>query len=365
LLESRPHTFSLRAGTLAGVWRPSPSYAVGFGSRTELWLRIQLPRGTAEAAQQPIIGSDTAELLGGTLSLRAYSVLTAAYARVLWQAGTAQGWRPRRLLGGAALHLYRGHEYVEVLPGGRIRLEPFMPESWDSTLSWDISIQQRWRLGTSSSAVLPLLIGAAPAIGWGAGVSIGLRWEWQTADTVPPQVAAAVSLEHAGFLRWSLTEAVLQRSRDTLSGILGEEEELQRRYTPLKEASTVVERMPARLRIGAAAEMGALGVELPLRLAVEYAHGLGPAWSLPGPSTGLGLVYQGPPWMPQIAVGLMWSHALGLQVPLGLQWTSPQFWGVRTVVEAATNSLLGWLLRGTIRNVHAGMCVRIMRPAAP
>ncbi|MCS7169068.1 MAG: DUF5723 family protein [Candidatus Kapabacteria bacterium] len=360
LLVRKPLSVQFRVEPVALLWRPHREHALGIGLATHGWLRSQLPHGAADAARQPVLGADTLELQGGTASVRVYSVATLAYARTLWQLVMLEDvpspWRLGALHGGFALHVYRGHAYAELLPGGWLRVFPIASWLWDSTVSWLVSARQNWHLGNADASWLATSAGVAPSIGWGIGISLGARWEWKNADTVEPSALIGFSLEQLGFLRWGLMESRLVVREDTVSGVLGTAwDELDARYTPLRENHSRTEGVPSVLRLGGAVELPALGIGMPLRVSAEYAHGIGAPWAGRRVRGGIGLLLRGSnEWVPWFAIGTSWGMEGVPQVTAGIRWMPPKIGPVRAVLDVVTCSLAGWLLRNSVRSTHLG-----------
>jgi len=363
IVEERPVRAWLQVAPIALVWHPDGRQAVGVEQAVWVWLRAQLPEGTQQLAQRALLGADadTLELRGGELTVRMYSSTTVAYARHLrqwvWDWDTASVWHRSRLVGGLALHVYRGHAFLEALPGAWLRLVSSVPPGWDSTVNWIISGAQGW--GTAGGG-FPWLLGAlglAPAVGWGLGVSLGGHWGWAPSDTAEPVAMVGLSLEHVGFCRWNITVSRVEVVEDTITGVLGSVwEELQRRYTPSRGSESRLEMMPGMVRIGGAVELAALGIGIPVRLAAELGYGFGAAWTLRGLRGGVGAVFRsGNTLLPWIAAGVAWGWGMELQVTGGLRWVVPVAGRVRTALEVALPSLLGWLLPGKARQVGLGV----------
>ncbi|GBD06601.1 hypothetical protein HRbin21_00396 [bacterium HR21] len=363
LLERQPVFVEAAAQPLALLWKPSAEHALAFGMSVQLWMQAQAFEGATAAARQPVIGGERAELRGGKAQLRLYSMATLGYARRLWHGKLASDPSARlrwgELVGGVAVHLYRGHRYEELLPGAWFQLQPFLSPSWDSTFSWDVSGRLLWRHADAGASALGLALGVAPAVGWGVGVSLGLRWEWRAADTLPVVAALGLSLEHAGFLHWKLMEATLQWEHDTISGILGTAWDAVRvRFTPARQTLTRVEALPLEVRLGAALELMQTGIALPVRLSVEYQQRVGAEWSRAGGYGGIGLLlYPLTSWMPGIGVGALWSATSSPQFPAGLRWELPAVGRQRTVFELLVQSLSSWLF--PTRVWHFGGAARV------
>lgn len=362
LLETRPIAFHVRGDVVAGVWHPTEDYAFGIAFGTDTWLRFQLPVGITSAAQQSVIGADTLELRGGLFSARLYSTITATYARTLWRFpasdDTASPWRWSTIAGGIAVHFYRGHLYAEPYVHGLVRLYPFVPPLWDSTVNWEVTAVQTWRL-IGFDASWTALLGVAPTAGWGLGVSVGAHWSWRSADTVETALIG-ISLEQLGFVRWNVRELQLQVEQDTMTGIIGaDQEQVRERYTPDRRSVTVTEGMPVRFRLGGALELERLGVGFPLRLSVECGYGAGKSWSLGGLQGGVGVLWHLPnPWLPWIGLGWAWGQQMAPRGTMGLRW-SPPLGGFRIAVELTTGSLLGWIFREEVRSTAVGARLRM------
>jgi|LJSS01.1.fsa_nt_gb hypothetical protein len=363
LLEREPLAVQVRTVPLALVWRQSQKRAIGAEVGSALWARIQLPQGAVEAARQPVLGADSVLFRGGTFSVRLYSRVTAAYAQRLWTttltSDTTSPWRLGELSGGVAVHLYRGHVFVELLPGGELRLQPFVPVSWDSTVNWLVTVRQQWQLADAGGSWLAMLAGVAPSTGWGVGGSIGVRWAWKPADTAEPSAEAGISLEQLGFIRWQLVESLLTVEGDTVTGILSSVwDALQARYTPQRVPRTQAEATPALVRLGGALRLPAIGLAVPIRVAAECGYGIGAAWALPGVRGGIGVLFQSPwPWVPWLAAGAYWNRHSTPRITAGLRWSPPHPRRVRTVVDITTGSLTGWLSRDKVRSAELGMRV--------
>lgn len=360
LFEERPLSFYGRSELLAGLWRLTPEHAFGFSLGSQVWCRWQLLQGSSRVAQYDVLGADTVELQGGHFSLRLYSVATAGYARRVWgtvvTADTASPWHRGELTGGVAVHVYRGHVYGEQVAGGWLRVVPFVPALWDSTVNWAVTVLQSWRWSDSRSPWWAMVTGVAPAVGWGAGMSVGACWSWYGFDSVET-ATVALSLEQVGVLRWSVTEFSLERENDTVGGILGSAAtQLSTHYTPRRQASAVTEWMPPRLRIGGAIAVSALGVGVPVRLSGELSYVGKQSWNSQELSWGGGLLWLPPsPWLPWIGCGGIWSPQTRPRVTAGLRWIVPPAGRFRMVLELTTTSLLGWVFRQRVARSAVGV----------
>ncbi len=357
--EEQPVSFHGRSEVLGILWRPAPEHALGLAVGTQLWCRWQLPRGSTEVAQQNILGADTIELRGGLSALRLYSVATAAYARRIWRtvlvADTASPWHEGVLTGGIAVHLYRGHAYVEQASENWLYLVPFVPTLWDSTVSWALQGLQDWHLSRVPASWLATLTGFAPSTGWGAGLSVGMRWSWYRHDSVEA-AAIGLSLEQLGVLRWKVTELHVAIEADTVTGLLGSAAvRLSSRYTPARQAIVVTEWMPVHLRIGGAVALSAFVEGVPIWLSGELSYRAKRSWSSQGFSWGSGLLWSSPrPWLPWVGLGGIWSQQTKPRVTAGLRWILP-LEGFQTAVELTTTSLLGWIFRQRVSSSALGI----------
>lgn len=252
------------------------SGTLGFSIVNSLQLQLQFPDNFSRIFNG-YAGKERLELSGGMYSALMTSSYGVSYAQKLTIPNEDNRAYFNSISLGATVKFIRGALMQHLDASNSATLTPYIPETWDSTYNWAVSVRYQARMAGSAPDELRIGnftgFGGATA-GVGMGIDLGCTANLTEPDSSGRQALLSCSLLDIGWISWnSASKTYSADAKDTITGITQVTNSQLDIYKGQAISGSLSTLLPMRLRLGVFVPLAQRLWDMPLCVVGEYTQG--------------------------------------------------------------------------------------------